>query len=159
MLPLFTIQGVDTTDFVGLFFFAAGLIIGLGAVTVIDMLGFLARHKPYWTEATIRAHKVTKPLIWVGIVLAFLGGFLFYRNESLSNIPLIQFFLGTLLIANGLFLSFWVSPRLIEREKDGHADELLPASWQGAIAVSFIFSIVGWWGNVVLLVIYLLDGR
>lgn len=154
-----TTQAIHPSDAVGLFLFIAGLIIGLGAVTVIDVLGFLGRHAPYWTETTIRTHRVTKPLIWVGIILAFVGGFLFYRQESFSNIPLIHLMLGTLLIANGLFLSFWVSPRLIERERDGHADELLPASWQRAIAVSFIVSFIGWWGNVYLLVIYLLGGR
>ena len=48
-------------DFIGLFIFIAGFIIGLGAVTVIDIHGFLGRKSAYWTEATIRTHKVTKP--------------------------------------------------------------------------------------------------
>lgn len=159
MTSLLSTQGVNATDATGLFLLIAGLVIGLGAVTVIDTLGFLGRHKPYWTDAAIRTHKVTKPLIWIGIIFAFLGGFIFYRGESLSNIPLIHLALGALLIANGLFLSFWISPLLIEREQDGHADELLPGSWQIATAVSFIFSLIGWWGNVLLLVIYLLGGR
>lgn len=50
-------------DGVGLFLFLAGFVIGLGAVSVIDVLGFLGRTSRYWTEATVRAHKVTKPLI------------------------------------------------------------------------------------------------
>jgi len=57
-------------DILGLFLFIAGFIIGLGAVTVIDLHGFLGRKSSYWTEATIRTHKVTKPLIWIGILLA-----------------------------------------------------------------------------------------
>lgn len=159
MSSLISVNTVSFVDLAGLFVFIAGIIIGLGAVTVIDVLGFLGRHTPYWTETAIRTHKVTKPLIWIGIILTFIGGFIFYRNDSLSNIPLIHLVLGTLLIANGLFLSFWVSPRLLEREQDGHADELLPTTWQIAIGVSFIFSIIGWWGNVFLLVVYLLGGR
>lgn len=159
MFSLFTIQGILPADFLGLFLLIAGFIMGLGAVMVIDVLGFLGRLKPYWTETAIRTHKVTKPLIWIGIIFAFIGGFIFYRNESLSNIPLIHLLFGTLLIANGLFLSFYISPKLIEREQDGHGDELLPASWQAAIAISFIFSLIGWWGNIILLVLYLLGGR
>ena len=56
-------------DIIGLFIILAGFIIGLGAVTVIDIHGFLGRRSNYWTEATTRTHKVTKPLIWIGITL------------------------------------------------------------------------------------------
>lgn len=156
---LLSLDNIPLADATGLFLMLAGLIIGLGAVIVIDIHGFLARHAPYWTEATIRSHKITKPLIWVGIVLSLIGGMLFYRDESLSNIPLLQFLIAMVLIVNGLFLSFWVSPRLIEREREGHADELLPASWQHAIMLSFIISFLGWWSNVLLLVLYLLGAR
>lgn len=77
-----------TLDFVGLFVLIAGFIIGLGAVTVIDIHGFLGRKSAYWTEATTRTHKVTKPLIWIGIFLTIAGGMLLYRHESFSGIPL-----------------------------------------------------------------------
>ncbi len=69
-----------TLDFLGLFMFISGFIIGLGAVTVIDIHGFLGRKSSYWTEATTRTHKVTKPMIWVGIILAVIGGFILYRQ-------------------------------------------------------------------------------
>ncbi|MDO8659167.1 MAG: hypothetical protein Q7K54_01055 [Candidatus Parcubacteria bacterium] len=57
-----------TLNFIGLFVFISGFIVGLGAVTVIDIHGFLGRKSSYWTEATTRTHKVTKPMIWVGIL-------------------------------------------------------------------------------------------
>lgn len=147
---------INWTDTIGLFSLLAGFIIGLGAVTVIDLHGFLGRKSSYWTEATTRTHKVTKPLIWVGTILAVVGGFLFYRNESLSGIPLVHLVTAVILILNGLFLSFWVSPRLLQREKDGRASELLPQSWQNKIMVSLIISDIGWWGSLFLLVIYIL---
>ncbi len=50
-------------DFIGLFCLIAGFVIGLGAVTVVDIHGFLGRTSAYWTEATTRTHKVTKPMI------------------------------------------------------------------------------------------------
>lgn len=141
-------------DFVGLFLYIAGFIIGLGAVTVIDIHGFLGRKSGYWTEATIRTHKVTKPLIWVGITLVIIGSSLFYRNVPLVGIPLYQYLIALVLIVNGLFLSFYVSPFLLAREREGKQTELLPDSLQKKIMVSLIFSDIGWWGSLALLVYF-----
>jgi hypothetical protein len=142
-------------DIVGLFLFIAGFIIGLGAVTVIDLHGFLGRKSSYWTEATIRTHKITKPLIWVGIFLAVLGGMITYRNIGFSGIALIHTLLAIVLISNGTFLSFWVSPRLLRREKEGKANEILPSDLQVKIVVSFVISVIGWWSSLFLLVWYI----
>lgn len=144
-------------DFIGLFLLLSGFIVGLGAVTVIDLHGFLGRKSSYWTEATTRTHKVTKPLIWAGITLAVLGGFVFYRNESLEGIPLYHLLISIVLILNGLFLSFKVSPLLLKREKEGKSAELLPSKWQRNITISFIISFLGWWSSLLMLVVFLLD--
>jgi len=56
---------------------------------------------------------------------------------------------------NGCFLSFWVSPQLLKREKEGKAREILPSSLQIKIAVSFVISVIGWWGSLFLLVWYI----
>jgi hypothetical protein len=129
------------------FLIIIGYIIGLGSVTVIDTLGFLGRKSSYWTEATIRTHKVTKPLIWIGLFLIIIGSY-FYKN---LNPNLIYFYI--VLILNGIFLSFYVSPILLEREKKGKIKEILPASLQNKIFVSFIISFLSWWGS--LLIFYL----
>ena len=142
-------------EFFGVLLMIAGFIIGLGAVTVIDMHGFLGRTSSYWTEATIRTHKITKPLIWLGILLASCGGVLVYWGVPLSGIPLWHMIIAFALVLNGCFLSFVVSPFLLEREKEGRATELLPASLQTKITLSFIVSFVGWWSAVVLLVMYI----
>jgi len=145
-------------DMIGLFLFLAGFVIGLGAVTVIDIHGFLGRKSSYWTEATTRTHKVTKPMIWAGIMLVITGGFIFYREQSFSGIPFIHAAIALTLILNGYFLSFRVSPFLLKREKDGLSQELLPASWQKKIILSLIVSDIGWWGGLLLLVVYLVSG-
>ncbi len=142
-------------DFVGLFILLGGFVIGLGAVTVIDIHGFLGRKSSYWTEATTRTHKVTKPLIWVGIFLAIIGGILFFRNEPFFGVPMYLALISIVLVLNGLFLSFRVSPYLLQKEKEGRASELLPESWQRKIIVGLIFSDLGWWGSLVLVVWYL----
>lgn len=144
-------------DFLGLFLLIAGFIIGLGAVTVIDIHGFLGRKSKYWTEATTRTHKVTKPMIWAGIILCLLGGFIFFRNEESSFVPIYLLVISFVLILNGLFLSFRVSPYLLQKEKDGKEGELLPESWQKKIMVSLIVSDIGWWGSLFLLIFYLLN--
>lgn len=146
-------------DIIGLFIFLAGFIIGLGAVTVIDLHGFLGRKSPYWTEATTRTHKVTKPLIWTGLLLTIIGGLITYRMTGLTGIPLYQAIIGIVLVLNGLFLSFRVSPFLLKREKEGRSDELLPSSWQIKITISFIISFLGWWSALFLLVWFLLISR
>lgn len=143
-------------DIVGLFIFISGFVIGLGAVTVIDIHGFLGRTSSYWTEATTRTHKVTKPLIWVGIILTIIGGLVLYREQHFSGIPFIHAMIALALIINGYFLSFKVSPFLLKREKEGRSGELLPMSWQKKIMVSLIVSDIGWWGGLFLLVVYLL---
>jgi len=144
-------------DFIGLFIFIAGFIIGLGAVNVIDIHGFLGRKSSYWTEATIRTHKVTKPLIWLGIFLTILGGIIFYRNEGLVGIPLYHLFIAIILILNGLFLSFYISPFLLKREKENKQTEILPISIQNKIIVSLIISDILWWGGLALLVYFIIQ--
>lgn len=138
---------------VGVFVMLAGFIVGLGAVTVIDCHGFLARKSPYWTEATIRAHKVTKPLIWLGLLLAIIGGSVFYSARPYNSMLVWQGLLAVVLILNGGYLSFVVSPSLLAQEAAGKARKLLSRSLQQKITVSFLFSIVGWWGSLALLVL------
>ncbi len=148
---------ISLLDGLGLFLFLAGFVIGLGAVTVIDIHGFLGRTSSYWTEATIRTHKVTKLMIWAGIALTIIGGLLFYREERFVGIPFVHTMIAILLILNGYFLSFKVSPFLLKREKEGRSGELLPASWQKKIMTSLIISDLGWWGGLLLLVAYLIS--
>lgn len=130
----------------------AGFVVGLGAVTVIDLLGFLGRHSSYWTEATIRTHKVTKPLIWIGLLLVLFGGWLLFYSLSFPPITIIFFSILGILLLNGLFLSLLVSPYLLTRERNGLATEPLPLSWQRSIAASFMISFTGWWTLFVLVV-------
>ena len=146
-----------TLNFIGLFVMIAGFIIGLGAVTVIDIHGFLGRKSSYWTEATIRTHKVTKPLIWVGMVLAIIGGYIFYRNVPFAGVPMYHAITALVLILNGIFLSFHVSPFLLKRESEGREKELLPQTLQNKIIVSLIISDIGWWGGLAMLVYYILN--
>jgi len=140
-----------SAETISLFIFLAGFVIGLGAVTVIDLHGFLGRKSHYWTEATTRTHKVTKPLIWAGTILAAIGGTIYHSQTGLTDTATAHLIILSALIANGYFLSFVVSPYLIKREKEGRQAELLPKKWQKRITVSFIVSFTGWWTALFLL--------
>lgn len=146
-------------EFIGLFLYIAGLIVGLGAVVVIDVHGFLGQKSTYWTRATITAHKITKPLIWAGIITATIGATLFYtsKGEVLAGIPLYQLLLLIPMFLNGIFLSFYVSPELLKREKEGRSEEILPSSFQWKIRIGLLFSDAAWWLQVGLLTWYLLS--
>ncbi len=138
---------------ISLFLLFAGFIIGLGAVTVIDLHGFMGRHSAYWTEATTRTHKITKPLIWIGMCLCILGGILWYQDSVINWKIIIHIISIPVMILNGLFLSFSVSPYLLKREKEGKSSEILSSKWQMRITISFLFSVASWWGNLILFVI------
>lgn len=135
----------------GLFLLMAGYAVGLGAVTVIDLHGFLARRSGYWTEATIRAHKVTKPLIWAGMATAVAGGVLRFSSVGFTGLVPLLAACAVALVANGAYLSFVVSPALLARERAGKASEILPAPMQRRIVTSFVISLAGWWGSLFLL--------
>lgn len=138
-------------DVLPIFITIAGFIVGLGAVTVIDIHGFLARKSHYWTEATIRSHKVTKPLIWVGIFLVLLGTIFLFQSGYISESQLVtRLLLIAVLIVNGCFLSFSISPKLLQQEKDGNSDKLLTKKMQKNITISFLISFFGWWSLVLL---------
>ncbi|MEY2672114.1 MAG: hypothetical protein RL687_538 [Candidatus Parcubacteria bacterium] len=136
-----------------IFITIVGFIIGLGAVIVIDLHGFLGRTSGYWTEATIRAHKVTKPLIWIGIALVIVGA-LMMKNAYILSLAEYSIWMNiiVILIANGLFLSFVISPKLIHREKMGLSGEILPKKMQHQVMGSFILSFIGWWSLVFLFI-------
>lgn len=144
-----------SADFIGIFLSVAGFTIGLGAVTVIDLHGFLGRHSQYWTEATTRTHKITKPLIWIGTFLAAIGGVVLYWGDGWTAAHIAQAIILFFLILNGLFLSFSVSPHLLEREQKGTSAQLLSRDWQQKITMSFIISFLGWWSQVILFSAYL----
>lgn len=152
---IWALQDPEAVHLFAAFVAAMGFVIGLGAVTVIDMLGYLGQRSSYWTEATIRTHKVTKILIWLGTALMLFGGLMLYREEGWSMVSGAHAFLATILVVNGSFLTFKVSPFLLAREKAGKAKKILPRTWQHAIFISFLISFTCWWSALYLFIWHL----
>ncbi len=124
------------------FFHFVGIIIALGAVTVIDSMGFISKNSKKWTQTTIQAHHVTKPLIWIGTAIMTIT-YLMMPNNWL----IIKNILIPVLIINGAFLSFYVSPRLDEL---AGKNVLLPLELKIKITVSMLVSFFCWWTLVYL---------
>lgn len=146
-------------DIIGLFLLIAGLIIGLGAVTVIDMLGVLGKKSHYWSEVAIMAHPVTKALIWFGIFVGLLGALIFYRNNGFSGVVTFQALIFIPLVLNGLYLSLRISPALEKLTDKFNKRIIIPPKLQKKIAVSMIISVLTWWTEVFFLGWYLLLQR
>jgi hypothetical protein len=128
-----------------LFIHLVGIIIALGSVTVIDWLGFLGRKNLSWKQTTIKAHHITKPLIWIGTTLVLLS-WIPILISSKTIFPVTKSIILTILILNGSFLSFYISPRLNKSPKN----KLLSKSTQNKIFLSFIVSFISWWVFVIL---------
>ncbi len=128
------------------FLHCAGIIIGLGAVTVIDCIGFLGRKSVRWTRTAIEAHYVTKPLIWFGTLLMAFSWLFLYDGSFLHNIKSV---LIILMFINGSVLSFYVSPRLQRHDQK----KVLPWSLQRVIIATMLVSFVSWWTLVAITVV------
>lgn len=123
-----------------------GFIVGLGAVIVIDICGALGTRWTYWTQTAIRVHKVTKPLIWTGMVLLVVGYGFMWRGAVLRYDELVlSVGIMAIMVGNGLFLSGVVSPRLYALERAKQDTHVLPTSLQIKIGISFIISVCSWW--------------
>lgn len=135
------------TQFLPQFIHLAGIIIALGAVTVIDTMGFFSRNSKEKTQHTISAHHTTKPLIWLGTILVVLGWIFLYDGSGLA---IIKSLLMIVLLLNGSFLSFYISPRL---DKLQGKKVLLPKKLQLKITASMLISFFSWWGLVLITVL------
>lgn len=132
-----------------LFFHIIGIIIGLGAVTVIDVMGFISRKNKKSTQTTIQAHHTTKPLIWIGTILVALSWIFILLEEGFTDINITKSIILIILIFNGSFLSFHISPSL---DKLADKNILLPLTLQIKITISIVISFIGWWSFVILTV-------
>jgi len=145
---------MDNPELLSIFTTIAGFIVGLGSVTVIDIHGALGRTSGYWRAAAVRTHKVTKPLIWIGITLVGLG---YLLSSSYYLYTPWLWGVYAVLVVNGSFLSFVISPKLLANEKAKKPEEQLPTVWQICVIVSAIISFCGWWSSLLIYLHVLLN--
>ena len=145
-------NGFDITFFYH-YIHILGLVIGMGSAIVIETIGFIARKSGYWTRVAVQVHYVTKPLIWIGTILLSLSWILIRGFDTVVYPYYWKTLLLLLLIINGGYLSFIISPRIIEHQK--HSDgKPLPSKLQTIILPSAIVSVLGWLLMVFLTLLY-----
>jgi hypothetical protein len=141
-----------------LFLVLTGLIIGLGSISLMDVLGLRGRRSRYWTETAIRVSRVSRPLTWAGIGLIIIGWLMLYR-AGITGVGTIQEFFLLVIILNGAYLSLVVTPKLQALEVGGRVRRRLPAALERRLIIHFAVSFVAWWSEVALLVWQLMVTR
>ncbi len=155
-LSLNRIQQIPWLDLIGLFLLLSGLIIGLGAVTVADMLGMLGKKSPYWCEVFVKTHPVTKALVWLGIFAGILGALIFYREKGLYGAAILQLIIFIPLLLNALYFSLRLNPALEKLIEKPGKKITMPPKLQQKVTASQVISVLTWWSEVFLTVWHLL---
>lgn len=122
------------------------LIIGFGAVVVVDTFGLLWVMKKIKLATVNQTANITQRLIWLGwLGLVISGTILVVRRGSVSNITTLKIFFVAMLGLNGIFL------HLIKKSFDKLANaEVIPAIYKFRIALTSVISQLGWWGAIVI---------
>lgn len=122
------------------------LVIGFGAVVVIDAFGLLWVMKKINLQIVNQTANITQRLIWLGWVgLVVTGTILVLRRGSISNISMVKVFFVAMLGLNGIFL------HLIKKNFNKLANlDSIPTIYKFRITLTSLISQVGWWGAIVI---------
>jgi len=122
------------------------LIMGFGAVIVIDTFGLLWVMNKIKLQTVNQTANITQRLIWIGwLGLVITGTILVLMRGSISNITMVKVFFVAMLGVNGIFL------HLIKKNFDKLKDlENIPAIYKFRIALTSVISQLGWWGAIVI---------
>ena len=131
---------------VALFVHLVSLVVGFGAVVVVDMFGllWLARRVPL--SLVNRVAGVTQRLIWLGWSgLVVSGLVLISKKGFVDNLTLIKLFFVAMLGANGLFL------HTIKKRMEALSDDaIMTPDLKRQVGFSSFISQLGWWGAMLI---------
>ncbi len=129
-----------------LFIHLVSIVIGFGAVMVIDTFGLLWIFKKVKLSFVNKVANVTQPLIWIGWTTLVLTGIpLIFLKESISGLSIVKIFFVLMLGLNGIFL------HTIKKSMDSIADDMpLPSLIKFRMALASFISQVGWWSALVI---------
>ena len=121
------------------------LIIGMGAVLVIDTAGVLWLLKKTKLSSVMSMARLTQPLIWIGWSgLVISGSVLLTLKGSVDALTKLKLFLVLMVGLNGFFL------HLIKKSMESIKGEHVPAKLMFKIALASAISQIGWWGAIVI---------
>ncbi len=122
------------------------LVVGFGAVIVVDTFGLLWVLKKIKLETVNQTANITQRLIWLGwLGLVASGTALVVMRGSVSHITMIKIFFVAMLGVNGIFL------HLIKKNFDKLVSlETVPLIYKFRIGLTSVISQLGWWGAIVI---------
>src|SRR3989338_9444425 len=134
---------MDSTHFyIALFVHLASLIIGFGAVLVIDTFGLLMLLGKQPLEQVKKVARVTQMLIWIGWGGMVVSGVnLIWLKGYVDNLTKIKLFFVLAVGLNGIFLHF-ISKSMQNISDDRQTPKLL----KFRIGLATVISQLGWWG-------------
>jgi hypothetical protein len=136
---------MDTGFYVALFIHLISLVIGFGAVFVIDIFGLLWLLRMWGVDLPLvrRVATITQRLIWIGFVGLVASGIpLLVMKGAISDLTKIKLFLVLMVGLNGIFLHY------IKQGLDalGENIQAVPARYYFRIGLASGISQLGWWG-------------
>lgn len=129
-------------------FHLIGLALGLGGATITDILFSRALHRLRVNEKELEILKLLSKVIWVGLALIAISGFLLFISNPTQYLQSQGFFakmsIVLILIINGLVLNFIITPRIhnVFNSNPSHDEARRIAFGTGAI------SITSWYGSL-----------
>jgi hypothetical protein len=140
---------MDTTTlvfYIALFVHLVCLIMGFGAVMVIDTCGLLWILKKTKLEFVNRVADVTQRLIWTGwFGLVLSGTVLLTIKGFIDNLTAVKLFFVAMLGVNGIFL------HLMKKNLEGlKVGQKMPALVKFRMGITSTISQLGWWGAIVI---------
>ncbi len=130
---------------VWLFVHILSVILGFGAVIVVDVFGVLWMLKKVHLAQVIAVAKVTQMLIWIGWLGAVISGYILMQEFTrIPNLVWFKIFLVVLLGVNGVFLHY-IKVALEKISGDNISNEL-----KFRIGFGSFISQIGWWGAIII---------
>lgn len=133
--------------YIFLFIHLVSLVVGFGAVIVIDSFGLVwLLFKSVDLKFLVKVANITQRLIWLGWCgLVFSGIFLITMKGYIDNLTQIKLFLVAMVGLNGVFL------HVIKKSMEKYMNSKnLPAKLQFRIGLSSFISQLGWWGAMLI---------
>ena len=129
-----------------LFIHLVSLVMGFGAVMVIDTFGLLWLLKKVKLSFVQQVANTTQPLIWIGWSLLVLTGIpLIVMKGGVSGLSMIKIFAVLLLGVNGVYL------HIIKKSMDNINDNsVMPSLAKFRITLASFISQAGWWTAIVI---------
>jgi hypothetical protein len=135
----------ETQYYIVLFVHLISLIIGFGAVFVIDIFGLLWLLKWWGVDLNLvrRVAGITQRLIWIGFIGLVASGIpLLIMKGTMSDLTKLKLFLVVLVGLNGIFL------HSIKKGLDSLGENIIvvPSRYYFRIGLASAISQLGWWG-------------